>query len=465
MSSSVASIARWQEEVRDLLPNLSRSQADGLGRLSYAMGLTGQCGLTRLCGLLAHLESRPMGRLRQQLREFYYEAEAKRGTRRREVEVEACFAPLLAGLLLRWRGEKKLVLALDASQMGSRFVVLSISVMYRGCGLPVAWTILAAHQKHGWNQEWKRLLDVLAPAVGADWSVLVLTDQGLYSAPLYRHIQRVGWHPMMRVHENLGIRGLGEEDFGPVGQRVNRAGRGWKGQGEWSEKGERMQGTVVIRWERGYEKKWVLVTDLEPKAVQAAWYQMRFWIEDEYKDHKRGGFHWEQTKMTDPKRAERLWLVMAVAMLRAVLIGGRLEAEEQSRARTKRQAQRGRPPKSQRRPRGREQSCLVRGQQAILAADLKAEALPLGEVMAHGWPNATYPIGQPSRSWLEKKRRREERRLEAKRRQRKRGQTAQAMAPPAQEVTPLARPASPPERLCPAGLVPVVPLSVQENPP
>ena len=457
MSSSVASIAWWQEDVRSLLPNLSRTQADTLGRLSYAMGLTGQCGLTRLCGLLSHLENRPMGRLRQQLREFYYEAEAKRGTQRREVEVESCFASLLAGLLLRWRGEKKLVLALDASQVGSRFVVLSISVMYRGCGLPVAWTILVAQQKHGWNQEWKRMVDLLAPAVGADWSVLVLTDQGLYSAALYRYLQRVGWHPLMRVHENLGgFRGMGEEHFGPVGQRVNRAGRGWKGQGEWSEQGERMQGTVVIRWERGYEKKWVLVTDLEPRAAQAAWYQMRFWIEDEYKDHKRGGFHWEQTKMTDPKRAERLWLVMAVAMLRAVLIGGKLEAEEDVQAKRRRHARRERPAKPQRRPREREQSCLLRGQQAILAADLKGDALPLGEVMAERWPNSTYPLGQPSRSWLDKKRRREERRLEAKRRQRKQWQMAQATAPPVSADASLSTPD--------AFLAWEAP-SVQENPP
>lgn len=451
MSSSVGSIARWQEEVRGLLPHLSRTQADGLGRLSYAMNLSGHCGLTRVCGLLAQVENRPMGQVRQQAREVYYEAEAKRGTHRREIEVEPCFAPLLAGILQRWRGEKQVVLALDASQLSGRFVVLSISVMYRGCGLPVAWTILPAHQKHGWNQEWKRMLDVLAPAVGGEWNVLVLADQGLYSAPLYRQIQRFGWHPLMRVHENLGFRGFGEADFRHLGQRVSRRGRGWKGQGEWSEKGERMQGTVVVRWERGYEKKWVLVTDLSPKAVQAAWYQMRFWIEDEYKDHKRGEFHWEQTKMTDPKRAERLWLVMAVAMVRAVLLGGVLEAEEQARVRKKRSA-RGRPPKPQRRPRGREQSCLVRGQQAILATSLNGDVPSLGEVVAPAWPKATYPIGPPSASWVDKKRRREERRLAAKRRQRKRGQEGS----PTRGNTCLRRSGD---------LVALAAPSVQENPP
>jgi hypothetical protein len=61
-----------------------------------------------------------------------------------------------------------------------------------------------------------------------------------------------------------------------------------------------------------------VVTDLALEEAKVAWYQMRFWIEDEYKDQKRGAFHWEQTKMSDPGR---LYLVMAVAMQAAVLVG------------------------------------------------------------------------------------------------------------------------------------------------
>ena len=52
----------------------------------------------------------------------------------------------------------------------------------------------------------------------------------------------------------------------------------------------------------------MVVTDLDEKEANAPWYQMRFWIEDEYKDHKSGGWGWQQTKMTDPGRAQRQWL-------------------------------------------------------------------------------------------------------------------------------------------------------------
>src|SRR5206468_5805486 len=110
----------------------------------------------------------------------------------------------------------------------------------------------------------------------------------------------------------------------------------------------------------------VVVTDLDEKEGNSVWYLMRFWIEDEYKDHKSGGWGWEQTKMTDPGRAERQWLGRAVAMQMAVLVGGKEEAEEQERKHKnarKRSGKRrvGRPPKPVCRPRGREQSVLMAG--------------------------------------------------------------------------------------------------------
>ena len=86
-----------------------------------------------------------------------------------------------------------------------------------------------------------------------------------------------------------------------------------------------------------------MVTDLEKKKAEVGWYFQRFWIEGEYKDHKSGGWKWQQTKMVDAKRAERLWLAMAVAMQITVLVGGLEEAQEQEQQeRKKKQAKQAR---------------------------------------------------------------------------------------------------------------------------
>src|SRR4029453_14691826 len=48
-------------------------------------------------------------------------------------------------------------------------------------GDPRAWAILPANQPGAWRREWLRLLRLLRPAIPKDWTVLVLTDRGLYA--------------------------------------------------------------------------------------------------------------------------------------------------------------------------------------------------------------------------------------------------------------------------------------------
>ena len=412
MSSSVTSIAVLQKRVEEMLPSLSKAEAQVLGWLTYGILMLGKCGMTALSHGLAKIEQEPAERLRQRLREFCYEAEAKQGKKRREVDVVRCFPDLLRSILRGWEGKKELALSIDAMTLGERFTVLNISVVYRGCGISVAWKIIEAGQEGTWRPHWEGLLASLEGVVPSDWKVIVMADRGLYAAWLFQAIQRLGWHPMLRVNEDLSFRAEGEESFSPMGQRVKRRGRGWKGKGEWSEHGERMSGTVLMRWEKGYAEKLVVVTDLDEKEANAAWYQMRFWIEDEYKDHKSGGWGWEQTKMTDPKRAERQWLARAVAMQMAVLLGGMEEATEQERKRRaakrgsgKRRA--GRPPKPVCRPRARQQSVLMAGQQSIQAAVIRGEEIPEGHVVTEDWPKQTYAVRKPTKSWVKKSKEKE----------------------------------------------------------
>ena len=200
-----------------------------------------------------------------------------------------------------------------------------------------------------------------------------------------------------------------------IGGRVKRTGREWKGRGEWSEKGDRMHGTVLVRWEEGYEEAICVVSDLPHDQAKTAWSQMRFWIEDEYKDGKRGWFHWEQTKMTNPQRASRLWVVLAIVLHKAILLGGQLEVQEQqARHRSKSQQpgpkrRRGRPALSQGRPRGREQSVLLRGIMAMRAAESGGKKLlPNGQVRAEPLPSRLYAVRRVCKSQQVKKKRREE---------------------------------------------------------
>ena len=77
--------------------------------------------------------------------------------------------------------ERRLVLAMDATTLGQRFTVLALSVVYRGCAIPVAWVVVPATGKGAWRPHWEHLFLLVQDSVPDDWMVLVLADRGLYA--------------------------------------------------------------------------------------------------------------------------------------------------------------------------------------------------------------------------------------------------------------------------------------------
>jgi hypothetical protein len=66
----------------------------------------------------------------QRLREWYLDAKHKSGKKRRELDVTTCFAPLLRWIVRLWgSGNQQMVLVLDATTLGERWTILSISVV------------------------------------------------------------------------------------------------------------------------------------------------------------------------------------------------------------------------------------------------------------------------------------------------------------------------------------------------
>jgi hypothetical protein len=191
-----AGFDQWLTTIMHHLSHLSKPQATVLALWSFGMVLARSCALTAVSNLLATGMQRQEQTVRQQLREWYYDAKRKRGPKRQALRVETCFAPLLGWVVSWWQGTQ-LALAIDATTLGQRFVVLAVSVVYRGCAIPVAWTVLAATAKHAWRREWLRMLRQVRRAVPRSWTVIVLADRGLYARWLFRRITRLGWHPFL----------------------------------------------------------------------------------------------------------------------------------------------------------------------------------------------------------------------------------------------------------------------------
>jgi hypothetical protein len=279
--------------------------------------------------------------IRQQLREWLYDG-ADRADRaapcQTQVEIQGCFAPLLRWVLAWWQGSE-LALAIDATLHGDRVTALVISVLYRGCAIPVAWHILPANQPGAWLPAILALLERLAPAIRprpearpglreatgeGELTVLVLADRGLWSPRLWGRLRQLGWHPLVRIQAHSSFQPTGQ------GRQVARLlvpgpGHAWVGTGLAFTRARRQAGTLLVVWAADQEQPWVLLSDLAPSAVGVCWYGLRVWIELGFRACKGVGWQWQHTRRTDPTRVARHWLVLAVATLCTLAVGTRAE--------------------------------------------------------------------------------------------------------------------------------------------
>ena len=379
-------VTEWTTVIRTHLPHLTKPQATVLALWSLGMVLARSCALTAVSAFLAPWLGRKENTVRQQLREFCYEAAAKRGTDRCALRVESCFLPLLAWVVSWWQGTQ-LALALDATTLGTRFTVVALSVVYRGCAIPVVWVVLSATAKHTWRREWLRMLRQVHRAVPRSWTVIVLADRGLYARWLFRRITRLGWHPFLRINTGGTFRPQDHVRGVPLQTLVPEPGTSWQGTGiAFKGRHRQLHCTLLARWEVGYKDPWWILTDLPPEASTACWYGLRAWIEQGVKITQRAGWQWQRTRMTTPERAARLWLAVAVATLWLLSVGG--EAEETIPASTVPDvtAWVPTPPRTRRATRLRLVSVFRRGWTLILVALLNQAPLPLGRFVPEPWP-------------------------------------------------------------------------------
>ena len=317
----------WTQTLATHFPHLSQPQVAVLALWSFGMVLAHSCGLTAVASILVPLLNCPLNTVRERLRDWYKGADDKSGDHRRELDVTTCFAPLLRWILTDWPCPR-LAVALDATNLFDRLIVLSLSIVYRGTAIPVAWKVLRANVKHPWEPEWKTLLHWLHGQVDPSWTVVVLTDRGLYARWLFQAIVDLGWHPMMRITRRNRFLPAGWVNHQPVWWFVSQVGRRWQGRGVAfpTTAESRLACTLLACWSEGHDDGWYLITDLPPQVAEAAWYGLRMGIEHGFEQFKSGGWQWQKSRMTDPDRASRLWLAIAVATRWVVSVGGEEDA-------------------------------------------------------------------------------------------------------------------------------------------
>lgn len=155
--SRLPELYQWRAQIANHFPHLSQPAVMGLALWSLGMIVVRSCSLTAVADWGSCQLGQPFQTVRERRRDTYREAEAKAGRHRAELDLSQCWAPWLNWVLEGWSG-RQLAIALDATTLGQRFVLLGISVVYRGCAVPILWKVLPAAIKHPWKPEWLALL-------------------------------------------------------------------------------------------------------------------------------------------------------------------------------------------------------------------------------------------------------------------------------------------------------------------
>jgi len=347
----------------------------------YGVVMVRHCGQTQVTTFLSGLLGYSYYTMRQRLRELTYDSVDKRGDKRKTLEVSDCFAPLLGWTLSKFRGQQRqIVLALDATNLRDRFVILSVSVVVLGCAIPVAWHIQEGGRKGKWNPIWQRLVAHLLPAIPDNWSVYALTDSGLYAKPLYEYLtQNCGWDVFMRTNISDGLfKSKGTNKWRPIHRWLTQGMSPIILQGTCFQTNP-IDCTLILLWGVDCQTPCILISNLAPPDITHNVYTLRYWIECGFKDIKRGLFHWEQTKMTCPQRAERLWLVLSIALLWVTTIGQHALDDPQWACLRATQTQ------------ARRLSAPVLGWIARLIALCKQQPIPVGYLNSYRWHSIPEP--------------------------------------------------------------------------
>ena len=131
----------------------------------------------------------------------------------------------------------------------------------------------------------------------------------------------------------------------------------------------------------------MVLTDLAPSAGEAGGSGLRAGIEEGCKLTKRGGGQGQPPRMTDPQRAARWWVAVAVATVWLLSGGGLAEDTIPEGTRLPLADDDGPAARSRRATRLRLGRILRRGWLIILLALLNQRRLPQGRFKPEPWPS------------------------------------------------------------------------------
>lgn len=218
---------------------------------------------------------------------------------------------------------KRLLVIVDWVEIRS-FPCVLLAARIRGRAVPLLWTVCRDGELHrSRNNLEYGLLKLLRTMVPDTTQVVVLADRGFGRAEMARECQRLKFDFLIRIRPDVYVRH--EQYSGKLVDLPVRPGCQKVYRQVQYRKTQPVEANVAVVWLPHEEEAWFLLTSLTRLQGLALTklYAKRMTIEEYFRDAKslRNGFALRLTLIRDPRRLERLLLVLAIAYLLLVAIG------------------------------------------------------------------------------------------------------------------------------------------------
>jgi Transposase DDE domain len=319
-------VRQWRATVKDLLCSLHGHQINALAVLSWAMAVAGHCHSGRVAAMMPGM-ALPASRQRRLERFLANPA----------VDAAGVMDQLAKSLLGGFAG-CNIILILDETTralpahendpaQGNSLCCMKLSLGYRKRALPLAFFCYRTRQLQDQTlpEMVVSLLERLAAAVPRGCQITLLADRGLCWPVLIDFCQEQQWHYVFRLQGQTAVRLAAADESTHLryaNQLAPRRGTHWSGENiELFKTAGWRVANVMATWEHRCKEPWLLVTDLPASYARCRGYAKRCWCEQMHRDEKSSGFQWRASHVEDPEHAQRLLVVMALAMLLAISTG------------------------------------------------------------------------------------------------------------------------------------------------
>jgi hypothetical protein len=213
--------------------------------------------------------------------------------------------------------------------------VLTVALSFNGRAIPLFWSVLD-YKGNSSLDHWKQVLSpVIENFQSLDWlkdkNIIVVADREFGSPILAQWLkENYDVDCALRTKRSFYLKDgdysikLSEIlNYFVKGQTIHYPNTGIT-------KNNDFKMNVVISWNPEYKEPLILATTFHEPKLSIEYYEQRFGIEPMFKDTKSNAFDIEKTKVTDPKRIESLWIIMALAYALSTVRGYMKEQENEN---------------------------------------------------------------------------------------------------------------------------------------